>query len=173
MTDNWWTEERTNELIRLWTAGKSGTEIKVILGAVSRSAVIGKVHRLKLPKRPANDRSLGRINGKAGLAKQRAEAAKLHRSRDGVNNGAFAYNVARRLAQPKPRVEAAPIVLDATHARPWIERGRGQCAYPVGGEGADTVSCCAPSGDHTYCAGHRKVMFVPTQTLDQRLARVA
>lgn len=163
MSEGWWTEERTAELIRLWTEGKSGTEIKNILGAVSRSAVIGKVHRLKLPKRPENDRALGRINGKIGLAKQRREQQLARPKRAtgrGSTNNALAHNIHRKLKRRRDPAEAhAPILLDVTNARPWIERKTGECAYPVGGQGADTLSCCAPCEGHTYCAGHRRIMF--------------
>lgn len=48
-----WTEDRVERLKALWREGKSATEIAVILGGgLSRNGVIGKVHRLKLDKRP-------------------------------------------------------------------------------------------------------------------------
>jgi GcrA cell cycle regulator len=47
-----WTEERIAELIRLWEAGHSASHIGKVLG-VSKNAVIGKAHRLKLPPRPS------------------------------------------------------------------------------------------------------------------------
>jgi GcrA cell cycle regulator len=47
-----WTEERIADLMRMWTAGHSGSYIGNALG-VSKSAVIGKAHRLKLPSRPS------------------------------------------------------------------------------------------------------------------------
>ncbi len=47
-----WTEERIADLKRLWTAGHSTSHIGTVLG-VSKNAVIGKAHRLKLPARPS------------------------------------------------------------------------------------------------------------------------
>lgn len=47
-----WTEERISDLIRLWEAGHSASHIGKALG-VSKNAVIGKAHRLKLPPRPS------------------------------------------------------------------------------------------------------------------------
>jgi GcrA cell cycle regulator len=45
-----WTEERLSDLTRLWGEGLSITQIGLALG-VSRNAVVGKVHRMGLPKR--------------------------------------------------------------------------------------------------------------------------
>lgn len=47
-----WTDERISDLIRLWDAGHSASYIGKVLG-VSKNAVIGKAHRLKLPPRPS------------------------------------------------------------------------------------------------------------------------
>ena len=46
-----WTEDRVNLLKQLWGEGKSASEIAKQLGGVSRNAVIGKVHRMKLSGR--------------------------------------------------------------------------------------------------------------------------
>ena len=47
-----WTDERISDLIRLWDSGHSASHIGRVLG-VSKNAVIGKAHRLKLPPRPS------------------------------------------------------------------------------------------------------------------------
>lgn len=46
-----WTEERVALLKRLWGEGKTAAEIAKELGEVTRNAVIGKAHRLKLSTR--------------------------------------------------------------------------------------------------------------------------
>ncbi|WP_412058970.1 GcrA family cell cycle regulator [Bartonella sp. DGB2] len=43
-----WTDERVTLLKQLWGEGLSASQIATQLGGVSRNAVIGKVHRLKL-----------------------------------------------------------------------------------------------------------------------------
>lgn len=45
-----WTDERLEQLKALWGEGLSITQIGLKLG-VSRNAVVGKVHRMGLPKR--------------------------------------------------------------------------------------------------------------------------
>ena len=46
-----WTDERVELLKKLWAEGLSASQIAAQLGGVTRNAVIGKVHRLKLSGR--------------------------------------------------------------------------------------------------------------------------
>lgn len=48
-----WTEERVTRLKSLWGEGRTASQIAVILGDVTRNAVIGKAHRLGLKGRPS------------------------------------------------------------------------------------------------------------------------
>jgi hypothetical protein len=67
-------------------------------------------------------------------------------------------------AEPAPSPPAVFNIADYPPNRPWLERRRGECAFPVTGAGADTVSCCARTegkGADVYCAQHREVMYVP------------
>ncbi len=48
-----WTDERIERLKDLWTRGMTASQIADELGGVSRNAVIGKAHRLRLPARPS------------------------------------------------------------------------------------------------------------------------
>ncbi len=47
-----WTPERIDELTRLWESGQSASAIGKLLG-VSKNAVVGKAHRMKLQARPS------------------------------------------------------------------------------------------------------------------------
>ena len=49
---NVWTDERVEELKKLWAQGLSISQIGEALG-VSRNAIAGKAHRMGLPKRPS------------------------------------------------------------------------------------------------------------------------
>ena len=49
---NVWTDERLDELKKLWAEGWSISQIGEALG-VSRNAIAGKAHRMGLPKRPS------------------------------------------------------------------------------------------------------------------------
>ena len=48
MTVLTWTDDRVEQLKKLWEAGHSASQIAGELGNVTRNAVIGKVHRLGL-----------------------------------------------------------------------------------------------------------------------------
>ncbi|ACL59574.1 GcrA family cell cycle regulator [Methylobacterium nodulans] len=58
-----WTDERIEELKRLWSESLTGSEIAKRLGLKDRNAVMGKIHRLGLARKnfatevqaPAND----------------------------------------------------------------------------------------------------------------------
>src|SRR5690348_2830003 len=46
-----WTDERVEQLKKLWADGLSASQIAAELGGITRNAVIGKVHRLGLSGR--------------------------------------------------------------------------------------------------------------------------
>ncbi len=46
-----WTDERVAQLKRMWGEGRTAAEIAKELGGITRNAVIGKAHRLKLSNR--------------------------------------------------------------------------------------------------------------------------
>lgn len=52
-----WTEERVDQLKKLWAEGLSASQIARTMGGVTRNAVIGKVHRLGLSGRITTTRS--------------------------------------------------------------------------------------------------------------------
>jgi GcrA cell cycle regulator len=47
-----WTDKRVDQLKTLWKGGASASQIADALGGVTRNAVIGKAHRLRLEARP-------------------------------------------------------------------------------------------------------------------------
>jgi GcrA cell cycle regulator len=65
-----WTDVIITALIQLWSEGRSGAEIARRLN-VSRNSVIGKAHRLDLPRRPSP------IRYSEGDRKQQAKALKI------------------------------------------------------------------------------------------------
>src|ERR1700722_1613095 len=51
-----WSDERITALTSLWRDGCSASQVARLLGGVSRSAVIGKIHRLGIAGRDAPSR---------------------------------------------------------------------------------------------------------------------
>ncbi|MDX3884467.1 MULTISPECIES: GcrA family cell cycle regulator [Sphingomonas] len=74
-----WTDERIDQLKRLWEAGNTASQIAEELGGVSRNAVIGKAHRLGLQSRPSpvrgGDSSAADATPKAAAPKAEPAAA--------------------------------------------------------------------------------------------------
>lgn len=52
-----WTDDRVDQLKKMWSEGLTASQIAAKLGGVSRNAVIGKVHRLKLESRAQSPKS--------------------------------------------------------------------------------------------------------------------
>ena len=65
-----WTDERVEALRKLWAEGLSASQIAAQLGGVTRNAVIGKVHRLKLSGR-------GRATASPARQKKTAQATSI------------------------------------------------------------------------------------------------
>ena len=76
-----WTEERVETLRRLWAEGLSASQIAAQLGGVSRNAVIGKVHRLKLSGRGRNPAAPARQKKPAQPAPAKAPPRPAHSQR--------------------------------------------------------------------------------------------
>ena len=69
-----WTDERVELLKKMWSEGQSASQIAKELGAVTRNAVIGKVHRLGLSNRVGGPGE-GKADESAGAAEPAAPAA--------------------------------------------------------------------------------------------------
>jgi len=71
-----WTEERVEVLKRLWAEGFSASQIAAQLGGVTRNAVIGKAHRLKLAGRAKAQPRLRKAAPGAAIAGEAAAPKK-------------------------------------------------------------------------------------------------
>ena len=172
-----WTDARYDQAVKMAGEGYSASQIAVAIGAASRNAVIGKLHRNGV-----------RLNGvvnhytrESGLV----ASMRVHGNKD--LTGLIAYNAQRKAdadarkaleREEKERRRAArlikisekrnewkegpmPVRVECS-PRPWTERKFGECAFPVEGEGADTKSCCNEVyKEAQYCRGHFRVMFAP------------
>ena len=106
-----WTEERIDQLKRLWGQGMTASQIADDLGGVSRNAVIGKAHRLGLEARPSP------VKGGADAA----SAASVTSTPSAP--AAAAAPPPERIAAPAPRPAPAPAPTAApAAAAPPVER---------------------------------------------------
>jgi GcrA cell cycle regulator len=152
--ESFWTADRIARLTELWLVdGWSAGQIARDMGATSRSAVIGKVHRLGLKRDGASVPTVFKPypKRKAVTARRKQTPAPSFLAPGFTFSGPV---------EPTPPVAASDI--QSPNAKVWTERGSHQCAFPVGGQGADAVSCCnRTAGKSSYCVGHDKLMRVP------------
>ncbi len=71
-----WSVERTELLRKLWGEGLSASAIAARMGGVTRSAVIGKAHRLQLARRKSANPEHIANNRRAAALRRMAKAAK-------------------------------------------------------------------------------------------------
>ena len=144
-----WTPEQTAFAIKHWNEGKSAARVAQIMNEtfgteLTRSAIIGRVGRLGHQRAaPAGLRMATVVKLVQAKAIRRAKVKQQWTP------------TVREVEKPKP-TPAPVIVADVSFARPWMERGSGQCAFPLG-ERYAVLSCCAPTAE-AYCKAHRAMM---------------
>ena len=141
-----WTDERVSELSRLWAAGYSASAIGRMLG-VSKNAVVGKAHRMRLEARPSPIR--------------RDQRAPMH----------------RRVPMPtRPSMEERPVVAAPPPPPPrWTVRRNADgpsCLWPIGDPSeADFHFCGAQSVEgKPYCPEHCARAYITRIRAEDRAA---
>jgi GcrA cell cycle regulator len=155
-----WTDARIAQLTRLWAEGVSASGIAEAFGDVSRSAVLGKLHRLRLSGAREAPAAPRRYDGECPAVAWPLRAPPSPPA------------LATTPPEPprSPWREAAFAPLPGTIARPWLSREAGECAFPVGGDGEALLSCCAVVKPRSaYCPAHHAIAF-PPQTPAARAA---
>jgi GcrA cell cycle regulator len=137
-----WNEERIEALARLWREGHSASQVARQLGGVSRSAVIGKVHRLGIAGREAPSRPLATVSRPA--PRQRASSG-------GVRNP-NGTRAPRRVPPPAARF----VVFEATATATIHTLTPRGCRWPIGEPEEASFGFCGRLCDTqgSYCAGH-------------------
>ena len=145
-----WTNERVDELRRLWGQGQTASRIAELLGGVTRNAVIGKAHRLGLRGRPSPIR---REEGHGHPASRPVRAA--------VPAAILAEELTRE--PPPPAIEAPvppPMPAAATGAAAGASKmarnsSKG-CSWPVGDPKLPGFHFCGAEAvpGRPYCAQH-------------------
>src|SRR4051812_24586281 len=163
MTVITWTDDRVEQLKKLWEGGLSASQIAAELGNVTRNAVIGKVHRL----------------GLSGRAKSPSSAAPRPRKpRPAQQMGRMPRPVAR--GHPPPAhsydvdVEPDPIAVDnvipMSQRLTLVELNDAPCHWPVGDPASTDFYFCGGKAlaGLPYCAHHSRIAYQPAS--DRRRA---
>jgi GcrA cell cycle regulator len=163
-----WTDERVELLRKLWSEGLSASQIAAQLGGVSRNAVIGKVHRLKLSSRgrvtAAPVRQKKASQGAAGAARTVTRAAATTRHVT-VSIGATALQ-AQFDVEPVVRHYIRPVenvVVPISRRLQLVELTERTCKWPNGDPLAEDFNFCGNDAGESgpYCTYHSRVAFQP------------
>ena len=153
MTASAWTDDRIERLKSLWLEGKTADEVaRDLANGITRSAVLGKVHRMGL--------SAGRIARRSATPAKAPASPRLREPRPPGN--------APVVAPPEAAPEAGLATLRSV--------GRCECRWPYGEpEAPDFTLCGRPVSRGAFCAPHAARAYRPSpdtaRTLD-RLARI-
>ncbi len=157
-----WTEQKIQMLKDMWGHGYSASEIAKRLGGLTRNAVIGKAHRLKLSSRPSP-------------IKREDEGAQMQGAPDGV---VPITKMAKKrvMLRPLPPVAMPPSTVksagdrDNLRALDNIKRTEGiavtkagerHCRWPIGDpRSPDFRFCgCVAHEGMPYCIDHARVAY--------------
>jgi len=166
-----WTDERVELLKKLWAEGLSASQIATQLGGVSRNAVIGKVHRLKLSGRGRTSSSAPRPKKTASSNGSRPAPRTSRQVTTTV--GATALQ-ARFDAEPDAHAEVRPqqnVVIPIPLKLKLVELGERTCKWPIGDPMHEDFAFCGVDVGECgpYCSYHSKLAYQPAS--DRRKAR--
>lgn len=167
-----WTDERVELLKKLWLEGLSASQIAGVLGeGVTRNAVIGKVHRLKLSGRAKPASSTPRVRSAARPSRRVAAPASgsgrglggmmmKQRSMGGAPmHGATALKISEDLeteAYVAPQV--AELFIPVERRLTLLQLNEQTCKWPIGDPlSAEFYFCGQHSGEgRPYCEFHSR-----------------
>ncbi len=151
--DDNWTEETIARLRALWNEGHSTAEIGRRMG-VTKNAIIGKAHRLVLPRRPSPIRARGTGTKPRGPKPLRLRGPSLAPLAAVADSGPTTRDI------PRTPVVAAPVPRPVTVFKPSATQH--PCCWPIGEPGTREFRYCddpAKPGK-PYCAEHAGLAYV-------------
>lgn len=177
-----WTDERVELLKKLWTEGLSASQIAAQLGNVTRNAVIGKVHRLKLSSRgrataaPAAKKKLAAAptaSIQKSMTVTRAVAAQPQRlvtASIGANALQMQFD-AEPVVQQQVMRATSDVVVPISRRLHLVELSERTCKWPNGDPLSEDFNFCGNDAKDAspYCGYHARVAFQPVA--ERRRAR--
>jgi len=168
-----WTDERVEMLKKLWADGLSASQIAAQLGGVSRNAVIGKVHRLKLSGR-AKSVSSGAPKTKRSSA-PRTSSPRGGGYSGGGGGGRTMTTVTHAVGATMMKTEALAfeeadrrpiedIVVPISKKLKLVELNENTCKWPQGDPLSEDFHFCGHNSEENspYCKYHAKLAFQPS-----------
>lgn len=175
-----WTEERVELLKKLWMEGLSASQIAAELGdGVTRNAVIGKVHRLKLSARAKPATTAPRARTTARPAPRRVASPSVGVSHSGGMGGgmikrqtvvrtqvvgATALAVTEEMEVEAYVAPAAELFIPESERVGLLGLNEHTCKWPIGDPLNDDFHFCGnESPDNSpYCTYHQRLAYQPS-----------
>lgn len=150
-----WTQDKIDTLKRMWADGKSAGAIAAVLpGNVTRNAVIGKITRLKLPKRTISGSETDRVTRLAAKARSRKGDPKPQAIAAHINDRRKAPTV---IPYDVPDTEGTDVTYLVTRDD---YRLREHCSYGFGDpKTPDFRFCGKPLHTGHWCEQHAAVVY--------------
>jgi GcrA cell cycle regulator len=159
-----WTDERVEQLSKLWMDGLSASQIANALGnGITRNAVIGKVHRLGLS---------GRVKAPS-TAKPRVRSSQPRQPRSprrssGGGGGVHGNNALAYSARPNIQPAARPmeeVVVPMSNPITIMELKETTCRFPLGDPATPEFRYCGGKSEIgvPYCPFHERIAYQPAQ----------
>lgn len=143
-----WTDERVALLKRLWGEGKTAAEIAKLIGGVTRNAVIGKAHRLKLSGRVSPIQENGEISSPVARAPRKVSEPRAKKV------------TTRDIIAPviMPKIEEDFCVGAGVQL---VELREGMCRWPVGDPKEEGFKFCGGKSAEgvPYCDHHCRIAY--------------
>jgi GcrA cell cycle regulator len=156
MTVLTWSDDRVEQLKKLWEGGLSASQIAAELGNVTRNAVIGKVHRLGLSGRAKSPSSAAPRQRKARPAQHMMRVARP------VSRGNTALAHAFEV-ELEPDPIAFDNVVPMSQRLSLLELNEATCHWPVGDPSSPEFFFCGGKAltSLPYCAHHSRIAYQP------------
>jgi GcrA cell cycle regulator len=162
-----WTDERVELLTKLWGEGLSASQIARQLGGVTRNAVIGKVHRLKLSARAKSVSSAKRTKKAGDDLAVRGRTVQQHsvmRQRTTViGNTALKMDVVAESATVTQLFIQEELRAPTSRKLTLVQLGERTCKWPEGDPMLPDFHFCGNDSREgsPYCSFHSKLAFQP------------
>lgn len=158
-----WTDERVEQLKKLWSEGLSASQIAKQLGGVTRNAVIGKVHRLGLSGRATPSRPLRRtVKPSRPRTATPATTAAAPAAR---------ATTARPVTPPAPvPAPVEPAILPSGEFATVLTLRDSMCKWPIGDPSQAEFRFCGRKtpGGNAYCDAHSSMAYQPSNKRRRR-----
>ncbi|MGL4490703.1 MAG: GcrA family cell cycle regulator [Rhizobiaceae bacterium] len=169
-----WTDERVEQLRKLWADGLSASQIAAQMGGVTRNAVIGKVHRLKLSSRGKSTSSQPRVKkvSHAAPSQPRQSSTVRPSSGRGGGGGGTTQSIGATALKTDYRTNAISaqvlefvpaLVAPESKKLMLVELSEHTCKWPIGDPMSVEFNFCGHEAGESgpYCQYHAKLAYQP------------